>query len=322
MGAMFIRHTRFLLMGFILLLAMGCEKIIDINIPDSERKVVVNGIISADQTLSVNLSKSLTVLEPDELVYLTGADVNLFNGAVMVGKLAADTAGQYFLPGFKPQTGLTYRLTVDYPGLKSIEATTTVPEMVPITSYDTLITTSEWGYKDYRLKVVFDDPENVPNYYGLSVFITFKEIDYLTMEPTGKVITRLLYIYSDSDLFLKDESHNYGGKIYFDDLLFDGQNKTTEVGIYDYMFYEADTVQVEVHLEQLDPSYYKYVVSNEAYQSAHNNPFAEPVQVYTNVSGGFGIFSSYSFASRSFTVIGGGGGKGNKSSLSCNRMRQ
>jgi hypothetical protein len=132
------------------------------------------------------------------------------------------------------------------------------------------------------------------------------------------MITRLVYISSDSDLFLQDESHNYGGKIYFDDLLFDGQTKTTEVGLYDYTFYESDTVLLEVHLEQLDPSYYKYVVSNEAYQSAHNNPFAEPVQVYTNVSGGFGLFSSYSFSSRSFTLIGNGIGKESKSSVSCN----
>lgn len=309
MEAILIRHTRFLLIGFGLLWVIGCEKIIDIDIPDSERKIVVNGIISEDQTLAVNLSKSLTVLEPDAFVYLNGADVNLFNGAVMIGRLVADTAGQYSLPGFKPLTGLTYRLTVDFPGLKSVEATTTVPEMVPITSWDTIMTVSEWGYKAYRLKVVFNDPETVPNYYGLSVYVTYKEIDYLTMEPTGQLITRLVYISSDSDVFLKDESHNFGGKIFFDDLLFDGQAKTTEVGLYDYMFYEPDTVQVEIHLEQLDPSYYKYVVSNEAYQSAHSNPFAEPVQVYTNVSGGFGIFSSYSFASKSFTLIGEGVGK-------------
>jgi hypothetical protein len=127
------------------------------------------------------------------------------------------------------------------------------------------------------------------------------------MEPTGKMVTRLVYIYADSDLFLTDESHNYGGKIYFDDQLFDGQTKTAEIGLWDYVFYETDSAQIEVHLEQLDPAFYKYVVSNEAYQSARNNPFAEPVQVYTNVTGGLGIFSSYSFSSKAFTIIGAGG---------------
>ncbi|MFH0761756.1 MAG: DUF4249 domain-containing protein [Bacteroidota bacterium] len=309
MGTIFIKHRVFFLIGFSLFLVMGCEKIIDIDIPDSERKIVVNGIISEDQALSVNLSKSLTVLEPDEFVYINGADVRLFSGELMIGKLTADTAGQYSLPAFKPLTGVNYRLTVDYPGLNSVEATTTVPEMVPIYSWDTLIKVSEWGYRDYVLKVVFNDPADVANYYGISVFVTYKEIDYYTMKPTGKVITRLVYIYSDSDLFLQDESHNYGGKIYFDDLLFDGQTKTTEVGLYDYAFEEADTAWVDVHLEQLDPAYFKYVVSNEAYQSTHNNPFAEPVQVYTNVSGGLGIFSSYSFASKTFTIEGSGIGK-------------
>jgi hypothetical protein len=309
MGTSDINNTRAFVIGFSLLLLMGCEKIIDVDIPESERKIVVNSILSEDQTASVYLSRSLTVLEPDEFVYINGADVCLFNGELMIGKFTADTAGQYYLQGFKPQPGLTYRLTVDYPGLNPVEAVTTVPDFVPIVSWDTIAIVSEWGTRDYQLKVVFDDPSGIANYYGLSVYITFKEIDYMTMEPTGRMITRLVYLYSGSDLFLQDESHNYGGKIYFDDLLFDGQTKTTEVGLYDYAIYESDTVWIDLHLEQLAPAFYKYVVSNEGYQEAHNNPFAEPVQVYTNISGGLGIFSSYSFASRSFTMTGSGKGK-------------
>ena len=56
----------------------------------------------------------------------------------------------------------------------------------------------------------------------------------------------------------------------------------------------------------IDKPFYKYVVSNEAYQAAHNNPFAEPVQVYTNITGGFGIFSGYSFSSQRLLLFGKG----------------
>ncbi len=286
------------------ILATACEKIIDIEIPDNERKIVVNGIISEDQTAAVNLSRSLTVLEADEFVFIYDAAVRLFQGDRLVGQFTADKNGTYFLPDFKPLAGNTYRLTVDYPGLNPVEAETTVPDMVPMTTCDTLVIESEWGYRDYRIKIVFNDPAGKDNYYGLSVHITYEEIDYVTMEPTGNIVTRLVYIYSDSDMFVEDESHNYGGKIYFDDLLFEGQSKSVEVGLYDYIMSMVDSVKIEVHLEQLDPAFYKYVVSNEAYQQAHNNPFAEPVQVYTNIHGGLGIFSSYSYSSRSFTLPG------------------
>jgi hypothetical protein len=38
---------------------------------------------------------------------------------------------------------------------------------------------------------------------------------------------------------------------------------------------------------------YKYKKSYAAYQEARDNPFAEPVLIYTNVKNGYGIFSTY-----------------------------
>ena len=292
-----------------LVLAPACEKIIDIDIPDSERKIVVNGILSPHAGVTVNLSKSLTVLEEDRLDLLPGATVKIFEEEQLIGQLTGVIGGDYALPGFSPQPGKSYRLTADYPGLASVEAHTTVPAVVEMKSCDTLVVTSEWGYRDYRLKVSLEDPKGIQNYYGLSVFITYEEMDYANKDSTTRVVTRLIYIYSDSDMFLQDESHDFGGKVFFTDELFDGQAKSVEVSLYDYVFSQADSVQIDVHLEQLDPALYKYALSNEAYQEAHYNPFAEPVQVYNNITGGFGIFSSYSFSSHSFILPGNGIGK-------------
>ena len=40
--------------------------------------------------------------------------------------------------------------------------------------------------------------------------------------------------------------------------------------------------------------YFKYKLSLEKYQETAGDPFAQPVQVYSNVENGFGIFGGYS----------------------------
>lgn len=289
-----------------LLITSSCEKIIPIDIPETDRKIVVNGLISPEFPVAVNLSKSLTVLEEDEFVFLQNAVVQLFENQTPVGTLTADTGGIYRLPEFFPGVGKSYKLTVDYPGLTSIEAETTVPEKVEITGWDTVSVINDWQLPELKLQVRFLDPAGIQNLYGFSVTLTYKEFDFITMRPTGRWITQPAFVSEDDDRFLQDESHQYGGKLYFEDLVFDGQTKTMNVRLPDYKYLISDTIRVDINLEQVDRSFYRYVVSSEAYQRSRNNPFSEPVQVYTNVTGGFGIFSSFSSSSRFFLITQSG----------------
>jgi hypothetical protein len=282
----------------------SCEKIIDINIPDKKRKIVVNGLISTNKKVSVNLSKSLSVLENDELIPFAAGDVNLFNGNTLIGKLQEDSAGYYSLPGFNPLVGQIYRLTASGNGLSPIEASATMPELVSVTSVDTATLMDEWGNSELRLKVKFKDPADVHNIYGIGIDVTYKEFDYSTMMFTGRKLSHSAYLSGNSDQFLTDESTNFEGKLYFEDLLFNGLSKSVEFGVYDYAFYESDTVWLDVKMEQIDPSFYLYVRSCNAYSEAGGNPFAEPVQVFTNVKGGYGIFAGSSSSSYSFVTLG------------------
>ncbi len=273
---------------------VACEKVIDISIPDKERKIVVNGLINRENPVRVNLSRSLSVLEYDSIMPITGGNVNLYHGNDLIGQLQEEQGGFYSLPGFLPQTGETYRLTASGGGLKPVEAEAVLPPTVPFITVDTSTLVNQWGGQEFRLSVKFQDPSGVKNIYGIGVEITVNEFDYSTMSYTGRKVTHNSYLYSDSEGPVDDEFHNFQGKLYFDDLLFEGLTKTVEFGVSDYSFYEADTVWVNVRMEQVDPSYYLYAVSNEEYQQAHGNPFSEPVQVYSNVKGGYGIFAGSS----------------------------
>lgn len=282
----------------------SCEKIIDISIPDKERKLVVNGLISSDQPVKVNLTRSLSVLEGDSLAFITGGQVSLFQGTGLIGKFREDSTGFYSLPDFRPQVGQTYRLTASGNGLNPVEASAYLPPLVPIISVDTATITTEWGQQELHLSVKFTDPAGVRNFYGFGVDVTSKEYDYNTMTYTGKKQTYPGYISSNTDRFLQDESIRFEGKLFFEDMLFDGFTKTVEFDLWDYSFFASDTVWMDLKMEQIDPSYYLYVVSNSLYQQANENPFSERVQVYTNVKGGYGIFSGTSSSRYQFTVFG------------------
>lgn len=295
-------HSFFILLS-LLVLSWGCEKIIEINVPESDRKIVVNGLLNPDGNVRVNLTRSLTVVEKDSFIYLHNADVRLFRGNDLIGQMEPDTSGWYYLPGFMPRSGESYSLTAEYKGLTGIESQTTIPVPVPIQSVDTVLLTDSLKNRILKLNVKFHDPAGIRNYYGFSVNLTYKVFDYINMKPTNQKVSRLAFI-NQSDEFRQDESLDYGGKIYFDDLLFEGQDKNMEVKLSDYAFIESDTVWLDIHLEQVERPYFLYVSSSLAYLRSKGNPFSEPVQVYSNINGGFGIFSSFAFSRYPLVISG------------------
>jgi hypothetical protein len=252
----------------------------------------------------VHISRSLSVLENDSLMALAGADVSLYDGDQVIAKFQEQSQGFYSIPGFYPQAGHTYRLNASHATTGSVVASAYLPPVVPILSVDTATFTTEWGQQGLRLSVRFSDPPGQHNIYAFGAEATFKEFDYQTMSYTGKKLTHPVYIYDNDDQFIKEESINFDGTLYFEDLLFDGQSKTVTFGISDYSYYDSDTVWLKVQMEQIDPSYFLYVRSYKAYEQARGNPFAEPVQVYTNVQGGYGIFAGSSAAGFSIITAG------------------
>ncbi len=283
---------------------ISCEKVIDISVPDKERKIVVNGLISPEKPVRINLSKSLSILDIDSIIAIKGSNVNLFHGNDLIGKLLEDSGGFYSLSGFIPEVGESYRLTAAVNGMQSIEAEAVLPPVVPLISADTATLTTQWGSQELRVTLKFQDPAGDKNIYGFGVAVTVKEFDYATMTYTGHKVTRNSYLYKSSQGPVKDEFHNFEGKLYCDDLLFNGLTKSVEFGVSDYSFFESDTVWLTVKMEQIDPSYYLYAISNEEYQNAHGNPFSEPVQVFTNVKGGYGVFAGSSVVNFPLVITG------------------
>ena len=72
---------------------------------------------------------------------------------------------------------------------------------------------------------------------------------------------------------------------------FDGQNYSLTFSVINYAELKDLDLFGEIRLVNTSEAYFNYLKSFNIYQRAINNPFATPVQVYSNVNDGMGIFA-------------------------------
>lgn len=293
----------------ILLALLSCEKVIDIDIPEGERKIVVNGLIHPDSLIKVNVSRSLSVLEENQFVFLETADVRIKKDGIELGQLEYLESGFYYLPDHYPIAGSVYELDVGYPGLASVSSQANLPDPILFSEIDTSSTTDEWMGGVYRLSFSFQDPPD-PNYYAISLTATHKVFDYETFTYLDSLTTYPVYFNfiegsegPQSAFVEQGASTHYGSKIYFADDLFSDREMSIDIELSKFSFFDADTVELTVSLEHVSQDYYYYAVSSGKYDQSTGNPFAEPVSVFSNIENGIGIFSGYSFFRRNLLLV-------------------
>ncbi len=279
---------------------VSCEKIIDINIPEKDKKIVVNSIISTDSLVKVNVSKSLNILDNQNAVFLNDASVKLYEDNVFIEQLQNTTNGNFESQSFYPSVGKKYKIEVSHSNLNTVTAENKIPVKVAINSIDTVSKNTE-GYSSYELTINFTDPVNDTNYYFLEAKTKMPlDYDYNTGKPIGYDMQNI-YIFSDDKIVQAGVDHN--GGIVFSDNLINGQTYPLKVQVDKYNFYE-DTNMVYFYLNSVSKDFYLYVISFSMNVNNQDNPFAEPVQVYENINNGYGIFAGYSSYVDSVEVLG------------------
>ena len=242
------------------LIYISCEKIIpfegDVTIP----KLVINSIFESDSTFKVHVSSSRSVI---------------------------DTAS------------FQNTLEVTHPNYSNITSSDSLPSPITINSIDTSTLVDPINGDRLQITLDFDDPEKSQNYYLIE---TFSVNEFLIIENLDT--TEYEVDTSQQWMLLTDEVFQNGGSPWrnqglFNDLLFNGQNKSLELEIP----YENEsgseggfqwswkTIGLRIYLHNISRSYYYYRISLELYQNASGNPFAQPVQVYSNIENGFGVFA-------------------------------
>jgi len=264
------------LFASVLLSAMyltSCEKVIQIDLNDAEKKYVIEAMIS-DQlgSCKVVLTQTKNFDENNTFTGVSGAQVTIADNNGAPKTLTETAPGVYEAPALTAVSSHTYQLSVRVGG-EEFSATSVMPALVHL---DSLYITERifFDEKNKYATVLYDDPAGVQNAYRFIQYVNgIKEKTIFVRDDDsndGLTIERTLLFFSDDD---------------------DADEKKLKSG---------DNVRVEM----LCISYpvYKYWFSLSQ-SSTGENQSATPGNPVTNIQGGaLGYFSAHTWQSKTVEV--------------------
>lgn len=272
----------------------SCQKVIEFDGDTKKSKLVINALFGTKDSIKVQVSKSLSVIDQARLKTLTDAQVALYdNSGNKLLDLPHTERGIYANANGVIKPGTEYEIRVSHPDYDDVSAKDAVPQYPTILELDTTSVDGqdEWN-KRFRVSVKFKDPSE-SNYYMLEILAKQRDWSQDPTDPDIKYISQRLYLETrDPNISGFDPTGStWGQRFLFKDDNFNGSEYTFVATTDHYII--ADTTaakEIVLRLSTVSEAVYNYFDSFRKYQNTRDDPFANPVQVYSNVEKGFGIF--------------------------------
>ena len=297
-----MKRLALLLVGSLLMMATTCERPLELNFPEEAPSLVVISNFTSDQNLMVQVSLSRTILEAPGIEYLTGAQVNVFQGEQKLESLELvipnDGAPFYQTKDFKPEIGVKYGIQVLVPGFEEVMAMSTIPEQIDLKQVEIQnlviekLTDSIESYT-FDLNVGFQDPGNQKNYYHLKLYQQFERFTVLRSDTivTSSPIRELQFNSAINNNF---QVAHYEGGILLEDTPFDGGSQSYSFPLQlNVAFQEELPGKIIAELRTVSEEYFLFYSSVSRQQQAPAAPLAEPVIIFNNIENGRGVFAGY-----------------------------
>jgi hypothetical protein len=307
-----IRPRRWRALGGALVLTLallpGCDfqRTVDVPAPAHDPTLVLNGEMVAGAPWRLDVSRSVGAFEPtdvgDTSVTVTDATVTVSRGDEQLGRLRLDSTEQYSTRRFRPEPGARYTVRVSAPDLETVEATDRVPQLPPVRLASESIEEID-GYYNRELRLTIDDPEDTSNYYH--ILLRKRKFYRDSTESGGTRIyrsekdetfrTRDRSIIDEMERLIEESNVYRGREATFTDVLFGGTEHTIRLLVRDNLVPLAPGEEGHVRTEYLllvsalSTDAYQYARTKRLFERTDENPFAEPVRVFSNVEGGYGI---------------------------------
>lgn len=307
----------------ILLLFSACYSELDLT--TDQPNIVVSSFIANDSLIKVNLLKTAAVNELSQKVYITDANIELFEDGKYIEDLApADSTyklnGQtytvhYYVSKTRAKSGKKYSVKINTSFGDQLSAETIIPEPVSILAIDTIFeNTINSGEntmdKKETYKIRIQDPVG-KNYYRITMR---KRYGRNQGDNTVKISERhgaLRFFYMDSifSYFNEDEENEIfkaanNSFLIFNDEKIEGEEY--ELELYReltesyYGTSKGDFTQYVIELHSLTKEGYTYLKTVDI--QSQLNTIEEPVLSYTNIENGVGIFAGYSASQKVITI--------------------
>ncbi|SHJ46355.1 protein of unknown function [Tangfeifania diversioriginum] len=273
---------------FILIIILGatlfssCEKDVTFEF-NKPAKLSLNCILNPDSTITARLTLSKNIENTTTFQPVDDAIIVLYENGTELDTLAPVGEGNYYL-NYYPEPLSEYEITVMHPDFETLNASTTVPQKPNVSHQPDTIEYTEQG-RFFWLDVYYEIHDIPgPNSYWLYWKHTLHGVTY-----AGGSASMIQAPFIDDFNRQIDTEEEYGiwynYYVRISDVGYDGEilafNKSSKTG----SFYNVVSA---------DEHYDKYIKSSVEVRlnSEYDLPFKEPVQIYSNIENGYGIFGS------------------------------
>ena len=278
----------------------SCTKEVNIEIPKIEKKAIIYGLIGNNEQIKIWYGKSYGILDYVENNEISNdsAEISLFVNDNFIEKLLFNE-DNYFSSDYLPKPNDNIDIIVTTVNDDTLTAHTLVPEPVIINYvlFEDSAFIDEEGISFSRISVSFNDNPNQENYYEM-YFCARCHTD------TTEVFLNVYEYSSFNPIILNEDILDYEPKtIVFSDILFQGD--TTEISVSFvrpclYLYGQPSVCEFDLIIYCLSISKEYYLYRKTLYKhlfSQQTNIWdgaIEPVQMYSNINGGYGVFAGYS----------------------------
>jgi hypothetical protein len=311
----------------------SCEKEIVFKGNEMKTQLVLNSIVTPDEAVMVYLTESRFFLDDGKTFKkINNATVELRKDGTKIENLS-NMADGYYSGTYIPKIGDNLSITASCEGFDPVECSTRIVTPTPVISVDTMNFREEKQYRTYYgttdidssvfylsvdldIDITFKDPKDIANYYTVNAYLNYYFSNGENFRlPLGYTSDDMVF-QTGSGMRFPEDGNQLKSTLFSDELL-DGKEYKLKIKSYNYdgiavgkPNYPDDSPvaeltgrEIAVELRSLSHSYYMFLKTVEASSDMGDagGYFTEPVQIYTNVKGGIGIFGNYS--SSVYTIL-------------------
>lgn len=313
-----------------LLFAFSCSKDLKFTLPAIDPLLAIQSLNDPDNTFQLIVTMAKPI-QDQNIQMNPDCQVDIYENDLFFKSLKLDTAlfkqssiqKNYLRFASDVEMsfseGNEYKVEVNYPGFEKVTASAVKPDIVKIKQLTWRQFTGEmpsWYYETpwkrfpdkltgeiirdtnlIEVTIMFDDPSEITNYYRVG-------INLITNPSPSKIFDRrlqyatnmlpdpcyMIFNYKTKNPLYSGWTNPLTYEILWNDNNFNGGEHSLKILIPGGPDIPIGTKYI-ISLYSLSEDYYKYMVDRWKYSKTENDPFAEPIKLFSNTSNGCGIFA-------------------------------
>ncbi len=277
----------------------SCTKEIKIDFPKLDSKLVVNSLFTKNENIKIRITKTSLYDTLESNSTIKNAVCKLYCDDNFIEELTYKS--DYYISSIKAKTGKKYRIEISCKGYDNVRAESFIPNLPSKMKF--YITQDKIFEVNNNISVYYtvcnlniDDNPNTKDFYLSEILFWDKNLPEQGLFKTWDFKT------NDTRIISTGLSSSF---LLFDDALFNGKSVYLKF-MYDIP-YLPDSSLIIFKTRIITEDLFKYIKTSTQQSEIDFddiNPFdiPKPINVYSNIKNGYGIFSGYNIVNDTIVV--------------------